>query len=408
MPLPVNRKPTRGLLIVLIVALAGLVGARQALAAAHAPSPLPAQAVAPAATDAVAAADVARELSRLEAERDFEAIYDLLHPDARAAVPRAALVGWYEADLAGKRTAELSVTDVAFVSWTWGVTGKTYARTAEVSFVQPYWTDGVRTEVPGVLHLVAADGGWRWFFGASQAFLDQQIALYAPAAPVAAGEPDGGAGDRPNPTGAAEPLGPAAVAARAAAFPDPLHAHVDAYWAQRFADADRRYEPPAGVVGFDRPTNTACGRADPVTEAAFYCVLDETIYYSAEFRAVVEGQIGDFGWVVVVAHEWGHHIQLQLGFDLTPTLGVEGAGDPAPIELEQQADCLAGAYARDADATGWLDPGDVEEALVMTELAGDPEGTPWDDPFAHGSSAQRVGAFLEGFDGGLPACDLDL
>jgi predicted metalloprotease len=189
-------------------------------------------------------------------------------------------------------------------------------------------------------------------------------------------------------------------------FPDPLHAHIDAFWAARFQEAGRAYDPPDGVEAFDEPIVTACGRADPNEEAAFYCVIDQKIYYSASFRQLIESQIGDFAWVVVVAHEWAHHIQAQLGFDLgvSPDASIDGA----PIELEQQADCLAGAYSVDAEKSGWLDPGDIDEALYMTEISGDPPGTAWDDPRAHGSSEDRVDAFLGGYSGGLPACDLDL
>ena len=43
-----------------------------------------------------AAADAARELSILEADRDFDGLYERLHPDALAVVPRSAVVGWYE------------------------------------------------------------------------------------------------------------------------------------------------------------------------------------------------------------------------------------------------------------------------------------------------------------------------
>ena len=331
--------------------------------------------------------EVARELSRLEAEGDFDALYDRLHPDVREVVPRAAVVGWYEAQFAASRTAELTVSDVAFGPWTWPVTGKTYARTAAVSFVQPYWVDDERSEVAGVVHLVEEDGEWRWFWGTSRASVNAQIALHAP--------------DELEPT-FADPT----AAERVLAFPDPLHAHVDAFWEGQFDAAGRRYNPPDGVVAVEEPILTACGRADPATEAAFYCLLDETIYYSGEFRRVVEAQVGDFGWVVVVAHEWGHHIQDQLGIDLG---GVpDQAGDPTSLELEQQADCMAGAYTRSADAVGWLAPGDVEEALRITDLAGDPVGTPYDDPYAHGTGAQRVSAFLEGYEAGLDACEFEL
>jgi predicted metalloprotease len=190
-------------------------------------------------------------------------------------------------------------------------------------------------------------------------------------------------------------------------FPDPLHAHVHQFRAARFAEAGRVYDPPNGIVPFDEPILTPCGRADPDQEAAFYCVSDETIYYSAAFRTLIEEQIGDFAWVIVVAHEWGHHIQVQLGFDLG--VGPDRAGAVTPIDLEHQADCLAGAYAIDAEMTGWLDPGDIDEALTMTEISGDPPGLAWNDPRAHGTGDERVDAFLTGYARGRRGCcDLDL
>lgn len=340
-----------------------------------------------------AAADVARELSLLEAERDFDALYDRMHPDARAVVPRSAVVGWYESYFANRETQELTVNEVTFEPWTWGVTGVTYEDAVTVAFLQPYTVDGVLTDVPGEVHLVPFGDEWGWFFGASRSFVDEQIAAYGN---------DGSATmySLAQDTQDVEPI------AREILFPDPLHAHVDIFWEARFQEAGRFYDPPDGVIAFDEPIVTACGRAEPEREAAFYCVIDEKIYYSAEFRSLIEEQIGDFAWVVVVAHEWGHHIQAKLGFDL----GVvpDRSGEVAPIEFEQQADCLAGAYAIDAEALGWLDPGDIEEAILMTEISGDPPGTSWNDPRAHGTSDARIDAFLGGYSGGLASCDLDL
>ncbi len=203
-------------------------------------------------------------------------------------------------------------------------------------------------------------------------------------------------------------IDPAAVAEpeRAARFPDLLHAHVDVYWSVRFAEVGRPYRPPAGVVGFTTTIDTGCGVADPETETAFYCILDETIYYSVEFRRIIDENIGDFGWVTVVAHEWGHHVQRQLGYDLV-ILPYQG-GDIAPIMLEQQADCLAGAYTDSAELSGWLDPGDVDEAILVTSLSGDPPGTSVFDPSAHGTGAARIVAFVEGYELGVAGCGLDL
>jgi predicted metalloprotease len=355
--------------------------------------PLQAQAAAQADDRLAAAADAASELSKLEAERDFDALYERMHPDALAVVPRSAVVGWYESYFADRETSELEVTGVEFEPWTWEVTGVTYDDAVTVRFVQPYTVDGVVSDVSGEVHLVPFGDEWGWFFGASRAFVDEQVAFY---------------GDDGSATmfSLSQESADTAPVAREVLFPDPLHAHIDIFWEARFQEAGRVYDPPQGVVAFDEPIVTACGRADPVREAAFYCVIDEKIYYSAEFRTLIENQIGDFAWVIVVAHEWGHHIQAKLGFDL----GVvpDRAGEVAPVEFEQQADCLAGAYAIDAELSGWLDPGDVEEALAITEISGDPPGTAWNDPRAHGTGDVRIDAFLTGYNAGIAGCDLDL
>lgn len=387
-----NRKLTSTLALILILVGTLALPATRAAAQEQTGDRLPVIAASPAtAQQSALTAEItaaAVELSRLEAERDFAGLYQRLHPDSRRLVPFAAFEGWYQALLAGKTTDELTVTNINFIDWTWGVTGVTYNDTAQVQFVQPYWVNGGREDVTSVFHLVEYDGGWYWFFGGSQAFIDEQIALYGPA-------PD-------DPEG----IVAAGAAQRARRFPDMLQAHVDAYWAYQFAAANRNYVSPVGVTGFSARTETGCGVADPIMEAAFYCVLDQTIYYSTDFREMIESQIGDFGWVVVIAHEWGHHVQLQLGTDLVGAL--DQTGSLAPIQLEQQADCLAGAYTRSAEQDGWLDNTDVDEAVFMTSLSGDPIGTSWGDPNAHGSGEERVTAFFEGYTSGIGGCDLAL
>jgi uncharacterized protein len=339
------------------------------------------------------AAAVARELSVLEAERDFDTLYERMHPDALAVVPRSAVVGWYESYFSDREASELQVSGVESEPWTWAVTGVTYDDAVTIRYVQPYRVDGVATDVTGEVHLVPFGDEWGWFFGASRAFVDEQVALY------------GDDGSATMFSLSQEGVDSAPVDSEIL-FPDPLHAHINRFWEARFQEAGRVYDPPNGVVAFEEPIVTACGRADPAREAAFYCVIDEKIYYSAEFRTLIEDQIGDFAWVIVVAHEWGHHIQAKLGFDL----GVvpDRAGEVAPIELEQQADCPAGAYSIDAELSGWLDPGDIEEALTITEISGDPPGTAWDDPRAHGTGDVRIDAFMTGYNAGIAGCDLDL
>jgi len=347
------------------------------------------------AADVEAAGAAARELSRLEAARDFEALYDLMHPDARGLIPRAAVVGWYEQVFTGTSTEELTVTGVESVAWTWGVTGHTYPRTAAVAFVQPYVTNGVGEDVVDVVHLVAHDSGWGWFLGETAAFVNAQIARYAPAAdPI------------PEPVVPDAPTAPVGGTYESPFADDQLVEHVDLFWSRAFAEAGLAYDPPDGVVGFSVPIDTGCGPASPVNDAAFYCVLDETIYYAQEFHDVIFGIVGDFGWITVVSHEWGHHVQSELGIFASVTPELDGGF--YTIELELQADCLAGAYTRDAEARSWLHPGDVEEALILTDVAGDPTGIAWYDPNAHGSSELRLAFFHGGYEGGIPACGLEL
>jgi uncharacterized protein len=265
-----------------------------------------------------------------------------------------------------------------------------------VTFVQPYSVAGVTDHVEGEVHLVPIGDEWGWFFGASPSFVDEQIALYG----------DDGTARLSSLTQEVNDEAAETSVPRDVLFPDPLHAHVDQFWATQFQEAGRTYESPRGVIAFDQPIVTACGRVDPDQEAAFYCVIDETIYYSAKFRSLIESQIGDFAWVNVVAHEWGHHIQTQLGVDLG--VGPDRAGEVTPVELEQQADCLAGAYAFDAELTGWLDAGDIDEALYLAGISGDPIGTAWTDQRAHGTGDERINVFLKGYTSGVAGCDLDL
>ena len=120
--------------------------------------------------------------SRLEAEGRFAELYAYMHPDAQAIIPEAAVVGWYQHEFAPLGPGVSTVTGVQWVTWTWEVTGAAYPQTAVVAFRQPF-ANGTVTE--DVVRLVAVDGEWRWFFGRTRAFVDEQLARYA-GAPVAA------------------------------------------------------------------------------------------------------------------------------------------------------------------------------------------------------------------------------
>ena len=125
--------------------------------------------------------------SQLETTDNIYALYRQMHSDSRAEVPLYAVQSWYDREFLPLGPEVLEPTGVRSVSWTWPVTGKSYPGTAEVSFTQRY-ADG--SVVNDVVRLVQEDGVWRWFFGRSRAFLDEQIAIAEgevfPAEPVPA------------------------------------------------------------------------------------------------------------------------------------------------------------------------------------------------------------------------------
>ena len=141
-----------------------------------APSRAPAASLAAPADDAM---DMAYLLSELEADQSFNALYDLIHPDARSVIPRNAVVGWYFEHFAPRGASPAVITGVRFVSWTWAVTGKVYRNTAEVSYAQEFWDDGAYTVEEDVVRLVQDhEGAWRWFFGRNLEFVEAMIDEY--------------------------------------------------------------------------------------------------------------------------------------------------------------------------------------------------------------------------------------
>ena len=81
------------------------------------------------------------------------------------------------------------------------------------------------------------------------------------------------------------------------------------------------------------------------------------------------------------------------------------------IEVELQADCFAGLWAYSIKDQGVLEFGEINEAIDAAAAVGDDwiqertEGEIQPETWTHGSSAERVQAFNEGYTkGSLSAC----
>lgn len=174
-----------------------------------------------------------------------------------------------------------------------------------------------------------------------------------------------------------------------------VQAQLDVFWSATFQESGASYRTP-GIVPINDVIDTACGQASP-SSFAFYCPPDQTIYYSPMGFASHDMRFGDYAPIVVLAHEWGHHVQTLLA--LTPAPGNA---------FELQADCLSGAFASEASQQGLLEPGDVTEAVASSADAGDPIGLPQDAPGAHGTNDDRIINFMRGYLDGVSGCNLPL
>jgi predicted metalloprotease len=165
---------------------------------------------------------------------------------------------------------------------------------------------------------------------------------------------------------------------------------IDGFWAAEMSANGVDYYA-AGTVPVTDVVTSACGDFGPYDNPAAYCALDDTVYVSLPLGQEIRTTIGDFAWIAILAHEWGHHVQRILGIE--PTLS---------IDRELQADCFSGAYARRALQQGFLQEGDLTEAMVITVVSADPIELDDSAQGAHGSSDSRVTAFFRGYLEGSP------
>jgi predicted metalloprotease len=169
-------------------------------------------------------------------------------------------------------------------------------------------------------------------------------------------------------------------------------ADIDAFWAGELANLGHDYYA-AGMIPVVEAVQSSCGQFGPYDNPAAYCPIDDSVYYSVPLGQEIQTTVGDYAWITVLAHEWGHHVQVVLGIEPELT-----------IDRELQADCFSGAYAQRALQQGFLQEGDISEALMMAILSGDPIEMDEMVDGAHGSGDYRVTSFMEGYFNGSAAC----
>ena len=154
----------------------------------------------------------------------------------------------------------------------------------------------------------------------------------------------------------------------------------------------------------DRRTRIpGCGqrvtRYDDVQGNAFYCSIgDFMVYDDDQLIPTLVDQLGRSAVGVVLAHEFGHAVQAR----------ADELNEPTVLK-EQQADCFAGAWTahivRGENDDFQFDDRDVRAGLIaMIQVADPVEVSGLNDADAHGTGFDRVGAFQDGFVGGVERC----
>jgi predicted metalloprotease len=145
---------------------------------------------------------------------------------------------------------------------------------------------------------------------------------------------------------------------------------------------------PSGRAG-----RGACGVYDD--QAFEYCGANQTIYIGQDLLWPFYSRFGDAAAAIAIAHEWGHHLQTRA------RVGFPNSNSQS-VRFENQADCVAGAWARYADQQGWLErPDDLQDVDGLLVAIGARETSRRD----HGTAAERRSAFNAGFARGLEACN---
>jgi predicted metalloprotease len=183
-------------------------------------------------------------------------------------------------------------------------------------------------------------------------------------------------------------------------------------WKQIFAQGGRNYRPPILVL-YRGATRADCGGVAQSAMGPFYCPVDQKVYLDDSFFDQIATRLRgcdvgskycQFALAYGIAHEVGHHVQNLLGIlpkarQAQSTAGSLAVANHIQVQVELQADCLAGVWAnhenqwvRSQGKPPLIEAGDVEAALRTAAAIG--------DDFTHGSAEQRQRWFMTGLQSG--------
>ena len=189
-------------------------------------------------------------------------------------------------------------------------------------------------------------------------------------------------------------------------------ADTEDVWHELFEEEGMTYREPTLVL-YSGQTQSGCGIGDS-RMGPFYCPADQSIYIDPSFYEELRDKFdapGDFAFAYVLAHEVGHHVQNLMGitddvFKLRNQMSEQQFNTQVLVRLELQADYMAGVFAHHVQNKGYLEKGDIEEAMNAAAAVGDDNiqrkmtGNVSPETFTHGTSEQRMRWFNAGYEAG--------
>lgn len=150
-----------------------------------------------------------------------------------------------------------------------------------------------------------------------------------------------------------------------------------------------------GVTGQEACTDPATGQQATYSSQSYeYCSADNDVYLGQDKLWFLYSNFGAVSVAAGIAHEDTHEDQNFVGVP-QPQTQVD------TINLEDQADCGAGAWAAYGNQQGWLEYSDFQHLGPFLAAISDAEGPKQ----THGTDVQRTEWFNEGFKDGLQGCD---
>ncbi|WP_328524156.1 neutral zinc metallopeptidase [Kribbella sp. NBC_00359] len=169
-------------------------------------------------------------------------------------------------------------------------------------------------------------------------------------------------------------------------------------------------KPDPGLVVFDKPVTTPCGRFEPLSGRvlAFYCYGNQVMYTDVKQMNRAFGPQQDLAYLMTIAHEYGHHVQGVSGLFYARAVYLQDHPDQeleSSRRNELQASCFGGVFSKAVEKSYPLTNRLAEFKEQSSNSFGETPDTP-EDERTHGLATSQGFWIQNGFNiGADKACN---